>query len=256
MKLVAILNLTPDSFFDGDKHNDLESALRHLKILISKGADVIDIGAESTRPDATPISADEEWNRLKNILPAAIKLISYHNQKNQKKVEVSLDSRHHQTIAKGLLLGIDIINDVSGFASEKMIQLAVNSGKKIVVMHNLGVPANPSNIIDQNLDVFEVLIDWMKTKLQKLQKAGVKKQQIIFDIGVGFGKNAQQSIQILQQIDRFKILDLPLYVGHSNKSFLDHWNLGDQATNRAEKTKLISKYLIERGVDYLRVHEL
>lgn len=264
-KLVGILNITPDSFFDGKKYYQEESALRQLEVLLAHGADAIDIGAESTRPGAIAISYEEEWQRLKNILPQVIKYIQNYNQINHRAVEISLDSRHFQNVARALDLGIDIINDVSGFENEEMTRLAVQSGKKIVVMHNLGIPANKNIIISENLDVTKVLMDWMKNKLQKLQKSGVKKEQIIFDIGVGFGKNAQQSIKLLQEIDRLRALDLPLYVGYSNKSFLDELKDGAQLLggrvgfnfrSREDKTLIISVYLAGKNIEYLRVHDI
>ncbi|MES2677020.1 MAG: dihydropteroate synthase [Pseudomonadota bacterium] len=254
-QIVAILNLTPDSFFDGGKYNDDENAIRHLEILLNSGADIIDVGAESTRPNAVLIDAETERKRLKNILPAIIAQVQKHNHKNQTNVAVSLDSRHFQTMSWALDLGVDIINDVSGFIDEKMIELAAQSGKKIVVMHNLGVPASRNKIVDPTLDIVQVLIEWMENKLIVLQKAGVKKSQIIFDIGLGFGKNAAQSIQLLKEVDRLRILDLPLYVGHSNKSFLDEWQI-DNCQTREEKTVFISAYLMAKNVEYLRVHNV
>lgn len=282
-KIVGILNITPDSFFDGGKYHQQENALKQLEILLQDGADVIDIGAESTRPDATAIDTQEEIKRLKDILPQIISEVQKHNQKNHQKVEISLDSRHSKTIAWALGLGIDVINDVSGFVDFAMVELAAQSGKKIIVMHNLGIPADKNKIIDESLDVVEVLIDWMKSKLEILLKAGVKKSQIIFDVGIGFGKNAFQSIKILQEIDRFRVLDLPLYIGHSNKSFLDEIKSSDllesgnssllfrresgctsnsecrarevHKITREEKTIAVSNYLIDRGVEYLRLHK-
>jgi len=256
-KIVGILNITPDSFFDGGKYNNPNFALEHCKRLIESGVNIIDIGAESTRPNAAPIDDEEELKRLQDILPLIILEIQKYNQKNQSKIEVSLDTRQSKVAAWGWGLGVDIINDVSGFSSPKMIDLAVQSGKKIVVMHSLGVPANRQTIVDERLDVVQVLIDWMADKLIKLQKAGLKKQQIIFDIGIGFGKNSQQSIKLLQEIDRLRVLDLPLYVGHSNKSFLDDWQIdGCQSGHsaREEKTIAVSKYLVAKNIEYLRVH--
>jgi dihydropteroate synthase len=252
-KIVGILNITPDSFFDGGHYDEKENALKQLRVLLSQGVDIIDAGAESTRPNATPISADEELKRLEDILPLILLEVQKHNQKNQSQIEVSLDSRHAKVVAWALELGIDIINDVSGFEDWEMVELAVKSGKKIVVMHNLGVPANKQKIIDENLDVVEVLIDWIQNKLTQLLKLGVKKEQIIFDIGVGFGKNAQQSINLIKEIERFRVLNLPLYVGHSNKSFLDEWKI-DGCKTREEKTVEVSNYLIAKNVEYLRLH--
>lgn len=254
-KFVGILNITPDSFFDGGKYDEENNAVMQLENLLKKSADIIDIGAESTRPNATSLSADEEWERLKNILPKAIKIVTQHNLENQRQVEISLDSRHHQNVVKALELGIDIINDVSGFKDSEMVLLAAKSGKKIILMHNLGIPADKNKIIDVDLDAVEIVINWGQIKIEQLQKAGVKKEQIIFDPGIGFGKNSTQSIELLKQIDRLRILDLPLYVGHSNKSFLDYWDI-ENCINREEKTAAVSQYLIEKNVEYLRLHKV
>jgi len=254
-KLVGILNITPDSFFDGGKYNQKESALSQLNTLLTQGANVIDIGAESTRPSAVAIDHEEEWCRLQDILPQVINYIQNYNPINQSAVKISLDSRHFQNVAKALDLGIDIINDVSGFEDVAMVKLVAKSGKKIVVMHNLGVPADKNKIIDESLDVVQVVANWMQNKLQQLLKAGVKKEQIIFDIGLGFGKNSAQSIKLLQEIDRLRVLDLPLYVGHSNKSFLDEMVI-DNCLTREEKTIAVSKYLVGKNIEYLRVHKI
>ena len=251
VKFFGILNITPDSFSDGGKFCEVKSALNHLEKLVNDGADIIDIGAESTRPNATPITAEEEWDRLKEILPKVINEI----KTNHPEIKISLDSRHHQTIAKALDLGIDIINDVSGFEDRNMVELAAGSGKKIVVMHNLGVPADKNKIIPENLDAIEVLINFMKAKLVQLKKAGIKKENIIFDPGIGFGKNARQSIYIIENIERLHTLEIPILIGHSKKSFLDEMDFG-QIKTREEKTALVSAELIRKGVGYLRVHDI
>ncbi len=258
-KFVGIMNITPDSFFDGGRYNKNNTAFLHLEKLLKDGADIIDIGAESTRPNATPISSQEEKLRLKDILPQAISIVQKHNkkiwQKNLTKVEISLDSRNSETASWALGLGVDILNDVSGFVDLKMIKLAAQSNKKIVVMHNLGVPAEKTKIVDESLNIVQVLLDWMENKLINLQKNGVKKEQIIFDIGLGFGKNSAQSIKLLQEIDKLRDLDLPLFVGHSNKSFLDDLAIKNCQT-REEKTNSISTYLISKNIEYLRVHNI
>lgn len=252
MKLVGILNLTPDSFSDGGKFNDLENAVKQVEKLIKDGADIIDVGAESTRPDATPINAEEEWKRVEKILPEIIK-ISHENN-----IEVSFDSRNASNVEKALALGIDIINDVTGFEDEEMIKLAQKSAKKIILMHNLGVPARKDVIIDKNLDEINEIKNWAKSKIQTLQSAGIKKENIIFDLGIGFGKDAQQSINILENINKFFDLNLKIYIGHSRKSFLDQINYDPTfgQDNKDNRTLFISKKLIDQKVDYLRVHDV
>ncbi len=247
IKLVGILNITPDSFSDGGKFYNSNNALIQTQKLIKDGANIIDVGAESTRPGATPIDKNQEWQRLENILPKIIKIAHQNN------VKISLDSRHYQTIKKALDLGIDIINDVTGFDNKDMALIGAKSNKKLIVMHNLGVPARKDLIIDQNLDEIEEIKNWMKKKISFLQELGVKKENIIFDPGVGFGKNAKQSINILNNINQFKDLGLEIFIGHSKKSFLDEVN---EKGDRDSKTIFVSKNLIGKGVRYLRVHDV
>ena len=254
-KIVGILNITTDSFFDGGKYTNAEAALQYMHSMIKDGAAVIDVGAESTRPGANPVSAEEEMERLKEVLPLVISEVKKYNQENQANIEVSIDSRNSKTIAKALELGVDIINDVSGCDDEEVIKLAAQSGKKIIVMHSLSVPPVKDQFIDENLDVLQVLIDWMTLKLDQLLKAGVKREQIIFDVGVGYGKSAKQMSRIFQEIDRLKVLNLPLFFGHSYKSFLDGMEINGYHS-RSKKTIAVSGYLTSKDIDYIRVHEV
>ncbi len=149
VKLVGILNITPDSFSDGGLYNSTQMAILRAEELIKDGADIIDIGAESTRPTATPITHIEEWNRLRYVVPYIVEIAHKNN------VEVSIDSRYSLTIRKLLDDGsdIDIINDVSGLKSINMIKLAAESEKKVIFMHNLGVPASKTKIMPAKSDV-------------------------------------------------------------------------------------------------------
>ena len=261
MKLVGILNITPDSFSDGGKFNSFEGALNHLRELLKDGADIIDIGAESTRPKSTPISDEEEWKRLEKILPRIISEVKIFNKTSNRKVQTSIDSYHFQTIKKSHELEIDIINDVSGLIDDKIIDLIAEKNITTILMHNLAIAANPSLIVNKNLNITEEILRWASTKIDYLTKKGVKKSQLIFDPGIGFAKDAAQSIRILKNIDAYRVLNLPLYIGHSKKSFLDAVNCSDfsenkKDLNRAEKTLVISKYLMKKGVDFIRVHDV
>jgi dihydropteroate synthase len=252
VKLVGILNVTPDSFSDGGKFSNLSSAINQTTLLIKDGADIIDVGAESTRPGAIRVNEEEEWNRLKGILPSIIN-ISHNNN-----IQVSLDSRHHSVVAKALELGIDIINDVTGFEDDNMAKLAAKSNKKIVVMHNLGAPAKKSEVIDENLDEIRVIKEWAKDKINYLRKLGVKRENIIFDPCIGFGKNSKQSINILGNIRAFDDLEVEIYIGHSRKGFLKEFPFANDV-NKEDKdlqTLIISRDLVKLGVSYLRVHNV
>ncbi len=247
VKIVGILNVTPDSFSDGGKFDSLEAALTHAQKMIENGAKVIDIGAESTRPKSTPIGADEEWARLEKILPAIVALAK------KREVQTSIDSYHFETIRKAHAAGVDIVNDVSGLIDEKIIDFIAEKNITTILMHNLGIQANPDLVVNRNLNINREIISWTQQKIKYLAAKKVKKTQLIFDPGIGFAKDALQSINILKNIDSYKILGLSLYVGHSKKSFLD--NIGIDG-DRAEKTLAVSKFLIEKKVDFIRVHDV
>ncbi len=258
-KIVGILNVTPDSFSDGGKFNSLESALAHLKKLIADGADVIDIGAESTRPQATPIGAEEEWRRLEKILPAVILEV----KNAPRKIKTSIDSYHFETLVKAWEAGVDVINDVKGLSDERIVDFVAAKNVETILMHNVATNPNcrlvftkgssDQLVINKNVHLIPEMLKWAQEKISFLTKKNVKKSQLIFDVGIGFGKDSLQSIRVLKNIEEFKKLGLPIYVGHSKKSFLDAVKIeGD----RAEKTLLVSKYLIKKNVDFLRVHDV
>jgi len=248
-KIVGILNVTPDSFSDGGKFNSLDKALNHLKRMIEEGADVIDIGAESTRPAASPIGAEEEWKRLEKILPAIISVV----KNSPRKIKTSIDSYHFETIKKSYEVGVDIINDVQGLSDEKIVEFIAQKNIETILMHNLKVLPVKGLVINRNLNLLAEMLKWAREKIADLEKKNVQKSQLIFDPGIGFNKDALQSIRILKNIEVFNILELPIYVGHSKKSFLDAVHVeGD----RAQKTLLISKYLSLKNVDFIRVHDV
>lgn len=254
-KIVGILNITPDSFSDGGKFFDFDSALKQTQKLLNDGADMIDIGAESTRPNAQILSDEQEWQRLAEILPEIIAEVKNFNQINKKKVLTSIDSYHFSTIKKSYELGIDIINDVSGLVDQKIIEFIGKNKIKTILMHNLAIHANPNIIVNEylDLDINREIIKWTQNKIEYLAKFKITKEQLIFDPGIGFSKNSKQSIQILKNIDSYKILSMPIYIGHSMKSFLDNIDIkGD----KQQKTLAVSEFLIKNEVDYLRVHDV
>ena len=241
-KIVAILNITPDSFSDGGKYFNERNILQRTQELIDEGAAIIDIGAESTRPEATPLNANQEWDRLKDILPKIIKLC------HENKVLTSLDSYHIESVSKAIDLGIDWINDVNGFKDPNMIKAVQNSEVKLVIVHSLSVPVD-RNIIIFGDPILEVR-KWAKDKIENLTQNGINLDRIIFDPGIGFSKNTIQSWQLINNISEFKDLGVPIYVGHSKKSFL-----GNQV-DKVHATLEVSKQLITNKIDYIRVHDV
>lgn len=249
--LVGILNITPDSFSDGGKFINLPSALAQAEKLVHEGAEVLDIGAESTRPGATPVPPEREWALLEPILVG----LKEHCKQWAFKPKLSVDTRHYRVAEKAMNLGIDWINDVSGFVDSNMRALAAGSSVKCVVMHNLGVPAQKNRVLASHPDIGEQILDWAEQRFDALLDAGVDFNQLIFDVGIGFGKTAQQSIFLLDNINQFRRLNCPLLVGHSRKSFLN-WITEKSCPDRDFDTARVSYQLAAKRVDYLRVHNV
>ncbi len=247
-KLVGIINVTPDSFSDGGLYKSMQDVLDAIGKLIKDGADVIDIGAESTRPGATPVDADEEWERLAPVMAGISDYFSPY-------VRFSIDTRHAETADRALRAGFHMVNDVSGFAGVDMINVVHKSKCQLVVMHSLSVPADTREVMDESLDVVTELMEAGGQRLQSMVEAGIKPERLIFDPGLGFGKTPIQSLAIIKRIDELRELGVPLYVGHSRKSFLALLE-ENSALTRDEATLAISQHLIQNKVAYLRVHDV
>lgn len=246
-RLVGIVNVTPDSFSDGGKAFMPKDAVAAIEEQRKAGAYAVDIGAESTRPGATSLSWPEEWSRLRPVFEVMPK--DYGRQ-----VKLSIDSRHPQTVQQALEYGMAWINDVSGFSDDMMVRVASQSQCKVIVMHSLTVPADPSVVFPPKTDVVKEVLAFGKLRIRNLVDAGIGKDRIIFDPGVGFGKTADQSVRLLRSITDFRELGVELLVGHSRKSFLSAW--GSKAGDRDAATLEVSRFLAISGVDYLRVHDV
>lgn len=246
-QLVAAINITPDSFSDGGDYVDVEKAIARINQCLAEGATVIDVGAESTRPGAILISPEEEWSRLEPVL-AAIK------EKCNIPV-LSIDTRQASVAKKALAYGVDCLNDVSGFDDPAMRELAANADVDIVVMHHLGVPANKQEVIALDESPVSVVYTWGLEKIKQLEAAGIDRSRIIFDVGIGFGKNAEQSACLLKNISVFHELGVRLFVGHSRKSFLNMITELSFA-DRDLETAVISAHLAKQGVHFIRIHNV
>lgn len=250
-KLVGILNVTPDSFTDGGKYEDPTIALQQAISLVEQGAEIIDIGAESSSPRATALTWEEEWKRLEPTLA----LIQQSKEKFFLPPLISVDTRHAETAKRALNYQIDWINDVSGFDDMKMRNIVFDSKARMVVMHHLSIPENRNNLISRSMDPVQQVIQWGKMRIDELIQQGFMKDRIIFDPGIGFGKMAEQSLEILKRIKEFEVLDVELFVGHSRKSFLA-LQTGTPAVERDVETAVLSGFLSQQGVNYLRVHNV
>ena len=248
-KFVGIVNITNDSFSDGGKFNRTDRALKQILKLVSDGASIIELGAQSTRPGAELISEEEEFNQLKSLLNLIL------NRITDLKIEISLDSFNSNTVYKLLnLYPISLVNDVKGDLDEKTIELIIDRGCKLCIMHSLSIPSDPNITIPKDSNTIEVIKKWGADKINKLLDMGMEHTDIIIDPGIGFGKSIYQNIDIIKNIDQLKTLNTKILVGHSRKGFINAFSLQEPA-DRDLETIAISSRLINK-VDFLRVHNV
>ncbi len=246
-KLMGILNLTTDSFSDGGNFVDYNSAISKLNQLIQDGADIIDIGAESTKPGAKEVSEEEQLEKLLPILK--------YIKASEIKTPISIDTRNANVAKKCIELGASIINDVSGLTHDKnMVKvLAQHPHVKIVIQHTTGTPETM-----QNNTQYENLMDdlylYLKKQTDFALENGIKKENIIIDAGIGFGKIKTQNIEILKRWKELKTFGYPVMLGISRKSFLEM----NDATNEEKDiyTLAINSILINENIDIIRVHNV
>ncbi len=247
-ELVAVLNYNHNSFSDGGKYNKPELAYSRILEQLSLGASVIDIGVESTRYVGTVHSVEHEIKQLKTILPEIIKLKQQHN------FLISIDTYHIGTVEYLLNLDIDIINDVSGILPLELVKECISNNKQYIGTHSLTIPTDKSIYIDLKLDPIKVIHDWMNNLIDKMDSLGINLSQVIFDPGIGFGKNATQDWFILNNITRFYDIPNEILIGHSRKWFHSHI-LDIPVHERDLPTSLIAANLIKH-IDYIRMHDL
>lgn len=248
-QIMAIVNLTPDSFSDGGETQTLEAMESKLHLLERSGTHAIDIGAESTRPGAKPISVEVEQLRLEPVL----NLLQNH-RKGFFRPYLSVDTRRAETAALALSYGADCINDVSALSDPAMSDLLAGSTCDYVLMHSLSVPADPKITLPADSDPVEALKIWLKEKLAFLESKGISRNRIIFDPGIGFGKTAAQSLSLLKRIHEFSESPIRLLVGHSRKSFLKSLGIAEKSSADAATLALSIHIGCGKGVDILRVH--
>ena len=241
VELVGILNITPDSFSDGGLYSNADAALKHADELFYDGAAIVDVGAESTRPRATPLTADEEWQRLAEIWPLLME---------RYEGKLSLDTRHPETVRRAAEYGTFIINDVTAFANDEMIVAAVELGLRCIVSH-LPVAVNGDiqaahmgKLVDDVLQVRDELL----AKRDEMIAHGIAKEKIILDPGIGFGKTPETNVELL----KFAALvpDADVMIGYSRKRFL-----GDNRME-IEPNLAAGRVAVDAGARYLRIHDV
>lgn len=245
-KIVGILNVTPDSFYDGGKYFDEnEAVLRGLQ-LESQGADILDIGGESTRPFALPVSEEEELARVIPVIRAL---------KSKLKIPISIDTRKPKVAKEALENGAVILNDIQGFSNDEMIGVAKQFNAKIICMHMQGLPENMQQNPSYREGVLPHLMDWFEDKIKLLILKGISKENLILDPGIGFGKTVAHNVEIIQNLQKFKSLGVPLFIGASRKSFLS--KILQKPTVELESATLaLHCFAALNGADYIRVHDV
>lgn len=244
--IMGILNVTPDSFSDGGAFTTEESMLNHTERMVREGADIVDIGGESTRPFCQPVSIEEELQRVIPAIRAIRKRFS---------IPISIDTTKACVAEQALDCGADIINDISALRFDPaMPPLARNRRCPIIIMHMQGNPTN-MQIKPNYTDVVPETIRFFRDRLQALSAAGIEAGKVIIDPGIGFGKTLEHNLAILRQAADYQVLGCPVLIGHSRKSFLAKL-LGEDMGDRDLATAVISGLLAKRQVAILRVHDV
>ncbi|WP_445613333.1 dihydropteroate synthase [Geobacillus sp. YF-1] len=237
--IMGIVNVTPDSFSDGGRFYDIENAVKHAKRLVAEGADIIDIGGESTRPGADPVPLDEE---LRRVIPAVKAIAEAVN------VPISIDTYKAEVARQAIEAGAHIINDVWGAkADPDMARVAATYGVPIILMHNRRDMAYRELISDMIADLQE--------SIRIAKGAGVKEENIILDPGIGFAKTVEHNLEVMRRLDEFAALGYPLLLGTSRKRFIGHV-LNVPVEERMEGTGATVCLGIVKGVHIVRVHDV
>ena len=244
---MGVLNVTPDSFSDGGKFFGTEAAVERGLQIAAEGADIIDIGGESTRPGAEPISEKEE---LKRVIPVIEKL------RAKIDIPISIDTSKSAVARAALDAGAAMINDVTaGRGDEKMFALAATQNAALVLMHMQGEPRtmqkNP-----QYGDVVREVADFFRQRYSRALESGVDPMTLAFDPGIGFGKTLEHNLSLLRNLEQLRVHDRPLAVGVSRKSFLGKLMDGSEMSDRLAPTVAFTAILRERGADIIRVHDV
>jgi dihydropteroate synthase len=244
--VMGVVNVTPDSFSDGGQFLDARAAIDRAFELVAAGATMIDIGGESTRPYATPVASDEE---LRRVLPVVREVCA------RADVCVSIDTTKARVAAAALAAGAEIINDVSGLeADPDMVRVAVESGAGVCAMHMQGTPRTMQDCPAYH-DVVEDILQYLRARRDALVAAGIDRQRICLDPGIGFGKTHRHNVLLLARSARFHELGCPLLVGPSRKRFIAKV-LGQDPVGRSAGTIGVVLALARQGVQIVRVHDV
>ncbi len=247
IKIMGIINVTPDSFSDGGKFADLKSAINQADELVDAGADILDIGGESTRPFAEPVSTEEE---LRRVIPLI------HAIRKKHTIPLSIDTTKARVAREALSAGADIINDISSLNGDpEMITVVQQTHVPVIIMHMQGTPSD-MQVKPVYRDVVAEITDFLRERIEWITSKGIDRNRLIIDPGIGFGKTQQHNLSILKHLDKFSSLNLPLLLGHSRKRFLGAITGVASEEERDLATAVIAALCAAKNIGIVRVHNV
>ena len=245
--VMGILNVTPDSFFDGGIYYSQEKAVEHGLRLADEGADIIDVGGESTRPGSNSVPVNIELKRVIPVIDGLIKKI---------KIPISIDTKKARVAGQAIDAGVEIVNDISALNGDRAMAKTVKDKQAaLVLMHMKGQPGNMQKGSLKYDNLMGEITDYLKKSTEKAIKAGVEKESIVIDPGIGFGKTAEDNYKIMKNLSELKALGMPIMIGTSRKSFIGKVT-GEEPSERMEGTAATVAAAIMNGCHIIRVHDV
>ncbi|MDQ2985855.1 MAG: dihydropteroate synthase [Armatimonadota bacterium] len=243
--VMGVLNVTPDSFSDGGEFLSPQAAIEHGIALAEEGADIVDVGGESTRPGAEPVSIDHELARVIPVIEALVR----------EEIAVSIDTMKPNVARAAVAGGASVINDVNGLRAPGMLQVIAETDASVCIMHMLGEPRSMQ--VDPHYDdVVTEVLDWLLARADEAIAAGIARENIWIDPGIGFGKTVDHNLSLLKTTAEFASTGFPVLVGASRKSFIGKIADEDQPQNRMPGSLAAALYAVSKGARIVRVHDV
>ncbi|MBB3232931.1 dihydropteroate synthase [Halomonas stenophila] len=245
-RVMGILNVTPDSFSDGGRHVALDDAVRRAEQMLAEGAAIIDVGGESTRPGAAPVSADQELDRVVPVVEALVRELD---------ALVSVDTSTPEVMREASLKGAGMINDVRNLRRDGAMKAAATSGLPVCLMHMLGEPGDMQDAPRYDRPVEEAVADFLAQRIADCEASGLRRERLLLDPGFGFAKTVEHNLRLLHHMHHLERFGLPLLVGMSRKSMIGKV-LDRPVEERLSGGLALSAMAVERGARILRVHDV